>query len=119
MQHDEHIVVQTRPVLRELHFFLQAALQPRLIISSTMYVTAAWTVAKATTSHQFNCTCQHHRTKFYFGFWCLNKVIIIIIIIISDLPAILLSAKAGDIVEASPELAASWSDLVVPYCLVR
>ena len=30
--------------------------------------------------HETNC--QHHRTKFYFGFWCLNKVIIIIIIII-------------------------------------
>ena len=26
-----------------------------------------------------NCNCQHYRTKFYFGFWCLNKVIIIII----------------------------------------
>ena len=29
-----------------------------------------------------NCNCEHYRTKFYFGMWCQNKVIIIIIIII-------------------------------------
>ena len=28
-----------------------------------------------------NCNCEHYRTKFYFGIWCQNKVIIIIIII--------------------------------------
>ena len=28
------------------------------------------------------CNCEHYRTKFYFGIWCQNKVIIIIIIII-------------------------------------
>ena len=27
-----------------------------------------------------NCNCEHYRTKFYFGIWCQNKVIIIIII---------------------------------------
>ena len=26
-----------------------------------------------------NCNCEHYRTKFYFGIWCQNKVIIIII----------------------------------------
>ena len=30
-----------------------------------------------------NCNCQHHRTKFYFGFWCLNKVIIIKSLVLS------------------------------------
>ena len=25
-----------------------------------------------------NCNCQYYRTKFYFGIWCINKVIIII-----------------------------------------
>ena len=27
-----------------------------------------------------NCNSEHYRTKFYFGIWCQNKVIIIIII---------------------------------------
>ncbi len=35
-QHDEHIAVQTRSVLREFHFSLQATLQPQLIIYSTL-----------------------------------------------------------------------------------
>ena len=44
-QHDEHIAVQTRPALPELHFSLQATQQPQLIIYSTRYAAAAWTVA--------------------------------------------------------------------------
>ena len=37
----------------------------------------------------WNCNCQHHRTKFYFGFWCLNKVIIIISAVIMNRTAFL------------------------------
>ena len=44
-QHDEHITVQTRPAVQELHFSRQATLQPQLIIYSTLYAAAAWTVA--------------------------------------------------------------------------
>ena len=50
-QHDDHIAVQTRPELPELHFSLQATLQPQLIIVPGMLLQHGQ-LQYATTSNQ-------------------------------------------------------------------
>ena len=74
-QHDEHIAVQTRPAVQEFHFSRQATLQPQLIIYSTYPVCGC----------SMDSCNKRQRAISYF-------------------PALLLSAKADDIVEASSKL---------------